>query len=42
MNVLRKEATTVTQTLPVTILTDHLLVRVILAFLETELFVKVR
>ena len=41
MNVLRKEATTATQTLPVIIQTDHLLVRVILALMETEIFVKV-
>jgi hypothetical protein len=41
MNVLRKQATTVTQTLPVTILLDHLFVRVILATLEMEDFVKV-
>jgi hypothetical protein len=42
MNVLRKEATTATQTLPATILMDHLLVYVILALLEMGLFVKVR
>ena len=41
MNVLRKQATTVTQTLPATILLDHLFVRVILATLEMEDFVKV-
>jgi hypothetical protein len=41
MNVLRKEATTVTQILPATILLDHLHVRVILAILEMEVFVKV-
>jgi hypothetical protein len=42
MNVLCKELTTATQTLPVIIMTDHLLVHAILDLLETERFVKVR